>query len=88
MAVQFGTAWSSIIKGVGAIAGGPFGCSEGSASAALSTCMGGAPAPDVDEFIRRTDAWSSTGAIDKASNIAAQKIYLFNGYNDAVVTRP
>ena len=26
MAVQFGTAWSSIITGVGAIAGGPFGC--------------------------------------------------------------
>jgi poly(3-hydroxybutyrate) depolymerase len=25
MAVQFGTAWSSIVKGVGAIAGGPFG---------------------------------------------------------------
>jgi len=87
MAVQFGTAWSSIIKGVGAIAGGPFGCSEGSASAALSTCMGGAPAPDVDELIRRTDAWSSTGAIDNVSKIAAQKIYLFNGYNDAVVDR-
>ena len=39
MAVQFGTAWSSIVKGVGAIAGGPFGCSGGSGSAAQSTCM-------------------------------------------------
>lgn len=88
MAVQFGTAWSSIIKGVGAIAGGPFGCSEGSASAALSTCMGGAPAPDLSELVRRTDAWSSSGGIDNTGNIAAQKVYLFNGYNDKVVARP
>ncbi len=88
MAVQFGTAWSSIVAGVGAIAGGPFGCSEGSGSAALSTCMGGAPAPDVQELIKRADAWSSSGGIDDTANIAAQKIYLFNGYNDTVVARP
>ena len=51
MAVQFGTAWSSIVIGVGAIAGGPFGCSEGSESTALSTCTGGAPAADVASLI-------------------------------------
>ncbi len=88
MAVQFGTAWSSIVKGVGAIAGGPFGCSEGSGSAALSTCMGGEPAPDLSELIRRTDTWSGSGGIDDTARLAAQKIYLFNGYNDAVVARP
>ena len=87
MAVQFGTAWSSTVMGVGAIAGGPFGCSEGSGSAALSTCMGGAPAPDLAAFIKRTDAWSKGGQIDSTTGIAAQKIYLFNGYNDAVVAR-
>jgi hypothetical protein len=88
MAVQFGTAWSSIVMGVGAIAGGPFGCSEGSGSAALSTCMGGVPAPDLAELIKRADAWSNSGGIDATANIASQKIYLFNGYNDAVVARP
>ena len=88
MAVQFGIAWSSVVKGVGAIAGGPFGCSEGSASAALSTCMGAAPAVDLGELIRRTDAWSRTGAVDDTRDIAAQKIYLFSGYNDTVVARP
>jgi Esterase PHB depolymerase len=87
MAVQFGTAWSSIVKGVGAIAGGPFGCSEGSESAALSTCMGGAPAADLAELIRRTDAWGRSGNIDETGNMAAQKIYLFSGYNDNVVAR-
>ena len=88
MAVQFGTAWSSIVIGVGAIAGGPFGCSEGSASTALSTCTGGAPAADLAALISRTDAWSRSGAIDDTANIARQRIYLFNGYNDAVVARP
>jgi len=28
MAVQFGTAWSSVIKGVGVVAGGPFWCAK------------------------------------------------------------
>ena len=88
MAVQFGTAWSSVVIGVGAIAGGPYGCSEGSGSAALSTCMGGEPAPDLAALIGRTDAWSRSGAIDDTANIARQRIYLFNGYNDAIVRRP
>lgn len=88
MAVQFATAWSSIVVGVGAIAGGPFGCSGGSASAALSTCMGGQPSPDVATMISQADRWSASGAIDSLANIARQRVYLFNGYNDAVVTRP
>jgi hypothetical protein len=88
MAVQFSMAWSSIVIGVGAVAGGPFGCSDGSASAALSTCMTGEPAPDVAALIARTDAWSRSGAIDDAANIARQRIYLFSGYNDSVVMRP
>lgn len=88
MAVQFGTAWSSIIKGVGAIAGGPFGCSEGSGSAALSTCMGGLPAIDLQELIKRTNAWSAAGKIDSTRLLEHQKVYLFNGYNDSVVARP
>ena len=88
MAVQFGIAWSSIVVGVGAIAGGPFGCSEGSASTALSTCTGGMPASDVAMLIGRTDDWARTGAIDDTANLTSQRIYLFNGYNDSVVARP
>ena len=30
MAVQFGTAWSSVIKGVGVVAGGPYWCAKAS----------------------------------------------------------
>jgi Esterase PHB depolymerase len=87
MAVQFATAWSSIIKGVGAIAGGPYGCSGGSGSAALSSCMVGMPPIDLRPLTEQTDDWSKAGAIDNTHNIARQKIYLFNGYNDSVVAR-
>ena len=88
MSVQFATAWSSVIKGVGAIAGGPFGCSGGAGSAALSTCMGGTPAADVGKLSKLIDTLAAKGAIDDPANIANQKIYLFNGYNDNVVMRP
>jgi hypothetical protein len=87
MAVQFGTAWSSIIKGVGAIAGGPFGCSGGLGATALSSCMGGSPTIDLQALFERTDAWSRSGAIDDIGLLAGEKIYLFNGYNDSVVAR-
>ena len=49
---------------------------------------GGEPAPDLSALIGRTDAWSRSGAIDDTANIARQRIYLFNGYNDAIVRRP
>jgi hypothetical protein len=56
MAVQFGTAWSSIIKGVGVVAGGPFYCAQADASdivngytlpllTATGPCMKGPPPP-------------------------------------------
>jgi poly(3-hydroxybutyrate) depolymerase len=88
MAVQFGTAWSSIIKGIGAIAGGPFGCAGGWASTALSTCMGGAPAANIGQLASLIGQLAANGKIDDPSNIANQKVYLFNGYNDKVVMRP
>jgi poly(3-hydroxybutyrate) depolymerase len=87
MAVQFATAWSSLIMGIGVIAGGPFGCSDGSSSTAQSTCMIGIPAPNLSELIRHTDTFSQSGAIDPVTNIVRQKVYLFSGYNDTEVAR-
>jgi hypothetical protein len=50
MAVQFGTAWSSVIKGVGVVAGGPYWCAKAngffgywfSFYTATGPCMSGA----------------------------------------------
>src|SRR5215831_14091673 len=45
MAVQFGTAWSSVIRGVGVVSGGPLYCAQASTSTALGACMAGPPPP-------------------------------------------
>lgn len=97
MAVQFGTAWSSVIKGVGAVAGGPYWCAKADANdiingytlpvmTATGSCMKGPPR-DMNRSFEKADAKSASGDIDSLELIKRQKIYLFHGYNDAVVAR-
>jgi len=95
MAVQFGVSWSSTVKGVGVIAGGPYYCAQGTAAEGLSgnlladltatgPCMKGPP-PALGALFEKADEWARRGDIDDPSNIAHQLIYIFSGYNDAVV---
>jgi hypothetical protein len=95
MAVQFGVSWSSIVKGVGVIAGGPYYCAQGTAIdgllgnlgpalSATGPCMKGPP-PDLGPLFEKTDEWARRGDIDDPHNIANQRIYIFAGYNDSVV---
>jgi poly(3-hydroxybutyrate) depolymerase len=97
MAVQFATAWSSTIKGVGVIAGGPFWCAKADAAdfingytlpimIATGSCMKGPP-PELSIFFAKADAKAASGDIDPLQNLSRQKVYLFHGYNDAVVAR-
>ena len=94
MAVQFGTAWSSVIKGVGIVAGGPYWCAKAdsffrywsSVSNALGPCMQG-PLPDLGALFAKADTKSRSGAIDPLHFVSRQKVYLFHGYNDSVVAR-
>jgi hypothetical protein len=99
MAVQFGTAWSSIIKGVGVVAGGPYWCARADAYDAITwyrgpvwratgSCMKG-PASDlnVSGFVAKADAKAGAGDVDPLANLSRQKVYLFHGYNDALVAR-
>src|ERR1700730_11036214 len=88
MAVQFGTAWSSVIKGVGVIAGGPYWCAKADADdfingftlpimTATGSCMKGPP-PDLDIFMAKADAKAASGDIDPLRNLRRQKVYLFH----------
>lgn len=99
MAVQFGTAWSSVIKGVGAVAGGPYWCAKADANdfitwywgpifRATGSCMKG-PGSDlnVNDFIAKANAKAASGDIDPIRNLSRQKIYLFRGYNDKLVAK-
>ena len=97
MAVQFATAWSSVIRGVGVIAGGPYWCAKADSDdfingfmlpilTATGPCMTGPP-PDLNIFIAKADAKAASGDIDPLQNLSKQKVYLFHGYNDAVVAK-
>src|ERR1700730_3889518 len=97
MAVQFGTAWSSVIKGVGVVAGGPFWCAQADAEdiinlytrpalMATGPCMKGPP-PDLNIFVGKATAKAASGDIDPTQNLSRQKVYLFHGYNDAVIAK-
>jgi len=97
MAVQFATAWSSVIKGVGVVAGGPYWCAKADADdfingytlpimTATGPCMSG-PAPELSSFFAKADAKSASGEIDSLQFVRRQKIYVFHGYNDAVVAK-
>jgi poly(3-hydroxybutyrate) depolymerase len=99
MAVQFNVAWSSVMKGVGIVAGGPYYCATASAFGNLITggvgpifsatgpCMSGSPG-DLAAQYQEAESKAASGDIDPLSNLAKQKVYLFHGYNDAVVSRP
>src|ERR1700681_4721877 len=97
MAGQFGTAWSSVIRGVGVVAGGPFWCAKADADdfinaftlpimTATGSCMTG-PLSDLSSFYAKADAKSASGDIDSPQFVSRQKVYIFHGYNDAVVAR-
>jgi hypothetical protein len=101
MAVQFATAWSSVIKGVGVVAGGPYWCAKVEntwgfwtlawdywnwVKTALGPCMKG-PMTDLNTLFARAEANSASGAIDSLEFVRRQKIYVFHGYNDKIVAR-
>lgn len=86
MAVQIAVAHSAIVKGVGAIAGGPYGCAQGSATTATRTCMVGKP--DAKALAEAARQAAATGLIDPLEHLATQKAWFFSGFNDGVVKRP
>jgi poly(3-hydroxybutyrate) depolymerase len=98
MAVQLGVAYSSIIKGVGVVAGGPYYCSQGSAIIATtkcsctilptSACEVTATSTNVPKLVSFTKASSASHKIDDAANIVAQRVITISGASDATVPRP
>lgn len=92
MAVQMHVAYSSIMRGVGVIAGVTYDCADSGLPSATASkgllllCMIG----DTDysgTSIARTNAAASHGYIDGTQNLAGQNVWLFSGYNDGLVRR-
>ncbi len=98
MAVQIGIAYSSIIKGVGVVAGGPYYCSQDSALIATtkcsctilpaSACAVTPASTDVPKLVSFTKASSASHRIDNVANVVAQRVITISGASDATVPPP
>lgn len=87
MATQAHMAFSSHIAGVAMIAGGPYGCAQGSLETALSRCLN-PPAdklPDVDALVASAKSRAANGVIDALEGLAGDKVFVMHGTLDTTV---
>lgn len=84
MATQMHIAHSERITGVGLIAGGPYGCSQGSIQRALTACTAGGEL-DVAALAARASALERDGAIDPLKYLETARVWIFHGAEDAIV---
>ena len=89
MAGQFQLAFSSIVRGVGVFAAGPWYCARGSLARGLGECMSRAgSAPDAAGLIALARAAAAAGDIDPLTALAATRVWLFHGTRDTTVATP
>jgi hypothetical protein len=99
MAVQFAVAYSSLVKGVGVIAGGPYYCAQGDVDIAtrkcsctglpiISSCEVAPGSTNVDQLVDITNQRARNGAVDATQNMARQRVWMFSGTLDSVVPSP
>ncbi len=85
MATQLHVAWSSLFKGAGVIAAGPYYCAQGLVAFAQGRCLTRDSAPPVGMLVATAKDWAAAGRIDPTSNLAGSKLWLFAGAKDSVL---
>ncbi len=97
MAVQFEVSYSSIVKGTGVIAGGPYFCAQRTLAKATTTCSCTNPfipcqvthgGTNVQQLTKATRRNERDGRIDPTSNLLNHRIFMFSGTEDTVVPQP
>jgi hypothetical protein len=89
LAIQMHFAYSKTIKkGIGAIAGAPYYCSQGSVTTSVTACMLNTAPRNIAYLNSVVRTWSRNGYIDPISNMASSKVYLLSGTLDAIVKQP
>ena len=98
MAVQFEIAHSDIIKGVGIVAAGPYGCAQGDPVIATTrcsctlhpgraACLVSATSADVDRLVEATGEAEKKRLIDSTANLAHHRVLTISGSEDQIVPR-
>ena len=88
MAVQFHVAHSSLVRGAGIVAAGPYLCAEGSMRHALGRCMQGGEEIPTDRLLETTSQLGLDEAIDPIGGLADDRVWIFHGSADPVVRTP
>eukprot|EP01080_Neovahlkampfia_damariscottae_P007608 gene7608-11931_t len=83
--VQFQIAYSSLVKGVGVIAGGPYYCSQFQILRALNECMVRPAGINIETLVKFAKKSASNGEIDPLSNVPNQKILVIHGNRDTTI---
>src|SRR5262245_14142826 len=90
MAVQMHVAHSSIMRGIGVIAGIAYGCADlpliNQRVAQIPWCLNGA-IPASFSLARTAEAVAAAAIDDPAAQLPRQNVWLFSGYNDGSVRR-
>jgi poly(3-hydroxybutyrate) depolymerase len=87
MATQVHMAFSDHIAGVAILAGGPYGCAQGTLEVALSRCLNPAAdkLPDLDALLQSAKTRAESGAIAPLSGLAGDRVFIVHGTLDKTV---
>ncbi|GLQ97333.1 extracellular catalytic domain type 2 short-chain-length polyhydroxyalkanoate depolymerase [Dyella mobilis] len=85
MATQMQIAYPDIFPNAALVAGGPYGCAQDKLQVALSTCMKGTPAPDVQALVASAKQRAASGDTGPLQDLAHARVYLLHGSEDAIV---
>ena len=87
MASQYHIAYSKQVSGAALLASGPYGCAKGDLKTALSECMNVSQEIDITPYHQQLMTANSEKLIDSLDNLKRDKVWLFHGQNDYVVSR-
>ena len=86
MATQFHIAHSENVSGAALLAGGPYYCAQNSIQTALGSCMKNTEAYQADAALSTIQSYLKQGLIDDTSNLANDKVWIFHGKKDLVMS--
>jgi poly(3-hydroxybutyrate) depolymerase len=85
MATQLHVAHSSLFSGAAVIAGGPYYCAEGSLNKGFGPCIKGGKV-GIDQLLAYAGDMARAGKIDALENLEDDRVWLFHGALDDVVS--
>ncbi|BFU45386.1 poly(3-hydroxybutyrate) depolymerase [Krasilnikovia sp. MM14-A1004] len=87
MTSQLQVAYSSVFRGAGTFAAGPYYCGNGDILQLATQCGTDLTGLDVAELENTATRWAAAGRIDPLGNLADARVYAYHGTLDPLVSR-